>query len=80
MNRTYQLNTGGNTDFMNMLDRGRLASKKESKTEAVQSVLAERLAERRTSTSAPRDYMPWLNDNKLCFLRDRGRAVRRACR
>ena len=41
--RTYQLNTGGNTDFMNMLDRGRLASKKESKTEAVQSTLAEPL-------------------------------------
>ena len=47
MTRTYQLNTGGNTDFMNMLDRSRLASKKESKTEAVQSALVERLERRR---------------------------------
>ena len=47
LHRTYQLNTGGNTDFMNMLDRNRLASKKESKTEAVQSTLAERLGDGR---------------------------------
>src|SRR6187431_1294298 len=45
VSRTYQLNTGGNTDFMNMLDRGRLASKKESKTDAVQSALAEPLGD-----------------------------------
>src|SRR5437879_10425433 len=43
--RTYQLNTGGNTDFLNMLNRSRLASKKTSKTEAVQSVIGERLAD-----------------------------------
>jgi myo-inositol-1-phosphate synthase len=43
VDRTYQLNTGGNTDFMNMLDRQRLGSKKESKTEAVQAMLAQRL-------------------------------------
>jgi len=52
--RTYQLNTGGNTDFLNMLNRSRLASKKESKTEAVQSVAAERIPDenRRASSSA----------------------------
>ncbi len=54
LERTYQLNTGGNTDFLNMMDRGRLASKKVSKTEAVQAVLAERLADEKTSMSGPR--------------------------
>jgi myo-inositol-1-phosphate synthase len=71
MTRTYQLNTGGNTDFMNMLDRNRLASKKESKTEAVQSALVERLGEEDIHIG-PSDYIPWLNDNKLCFLRAEG--------
>ena len=71
VNRTYQLNTGGNTDFMNMLDRGRLASKKESKTDAVQSSLAEPLGEEDIHIG-PSDYIPWLNDNKLCFLRMEG--------
>jgi myo-inositol-1-phosphate synthase len=71
LNRTYQLNTGGNTDFMNMLDRGRLASKKESKTEAVQSTLADPLSEEDIHIG-PSDYIPWLNDNKLCFLRIEG--------
>jgi myo-inositol-1-phosphate synthase len=71
LDRTYQLNTGGNTDFMNMLDRGRLASKKESKTEAVQSTLADRLGEDDIHIG-PSDYIPWLNDNKLCFLRIEG--------
>ena len=70
MTRTYQLNTGGNTDFMNMLDRNRLASKKESKTEAVQSALVERLGEDDIHIG-PSDYIPWLNDNKLCFLAPR---------
>ena len=69
--RTYQLNTGGNTDFMNMLDRSRLESKKESKTEAVQSAMAARLAEEDIHIG-PSDYIPWLNDNKLCFLRMEG--------
>lgn len=69
--RTYQLNTGGNTDFMNMLDRERLGSKKTSKTEAVQSVLAERLAGENIHVG-PSDYVPWLKDNKLCFLRLEG--------
>ena len=71
MTRTYQLNTGGNTDFMNMLDRNRLASKKESKTEAVQSALVERLDEENIHIG-PSDYIPWLNYNKLCFLRAEG--------
>jgi myo-inositol-1-phosphate synthase len=71
LERTYQLNTGGNTDFMNMLDRGRLSSKKVSKTEAVQSVLADRLADENIHVG-PSDYVPWLNDNKLCFLRLEG--------
>ena len=69
--RTYQLNTGGNTDFMNMLDRQRLGSKKESKTEAVQSALVDRLGEDDIHIG-PSDYIPWLNDNKLCFLRAEG--------
>ena len=71
LDRTYQLNTGGNTDFMNMMDRSRLASKKVSKTESVQSVLAERLSDENIHVG-PSDYVPWLNDNKLCFLRLEG--------
>jgi myo-inositol-1-phosphate synthase len=69
--RTYQLNTGGNTDFMNMLDRNRLESKKESKTDAVQSTLAEPLGADDIHIG-PSDYIPWLNANKLCFLRMEG--------
>lgn len=71
IDRTYQLNTGGNTDFMNMMDRSRLNSKKISKTEAVQAVLHERLADENIHVG-PSDYVPWLNDNKLCFLRLEG--------
>ncbi len=71
LDHTYQLNTGGNTDFLNMLDRGRLESKKESKTEAVQSALIDRLADDDIHIG-PSDYIPWLNDNKLCFLRMEG--------
>lgn len=66
--RTYQLNTGGNTDFLNMLDRNRLASKKKSKTEAVQSMLAERLDSHNIHVG-PSDYVPWQQDNKICFIR-----------
>lgn len=69
--RTYQINTGGNTDFMNMLDRQRLTSKKTSKTEAVQAVLAERL-EDENILIGPSEYVPWQKDNKLCFLRLEG--------
>jgi myo-inositol-1-phosphate synthase len=70
--RTYQLNTGGNTDFLNMLNRSRLKSKKLSKTEAVQSVLSTRLKDENIHIG-PSDYIPWQNDNKVCFLRIEGR-------
>ena len=70
--RTYQLNTGGNTDFLNMLDRARLQSKKTSKTEAVQSVIGKRLTEDNIHIG-PSDYVPWQNDNKICFIRVEGR-------
>jgi myo-inositol-1-phosphate synthase len=72
LDRTYQLNTGGNTDFLNMLDRSRLASKKTSKTEAVQAAAARRLADADIHIG-PSDYVPWQNDNKVCFLRMEGR-------
>lgn len=72
LDRTYQLNTGGNTDFRNMLDRGRLAQKKTSKTEAVQSVLAARLEDDRIHVG-PSDYVPWLRDNKVAYIRMEGR-------
>lgn len=71
LHRTYQINTGGNTDFLNMLNRDRLDSKKESKTEAVQAVVPERMDERDIHIG-PSDYVPWQNDNKLCFLRMEG--------
>jgi len=71
LDRTYQLNTGGNTDFLNMLNRTRLASKKKSKTEAVQSVAAVRLEDDNIHVG-PSDYVPWQNDNKVCFLRMEG--------
>jgi len=71
LERTYQLNIGGNTDFLNMLDRQRLASKKISKTEAVQSVAGN--AESCGSLHVgPSDYVPWLKDNKICFIRMEG--------
>ncbi len=69
---TYQLNTAGNTDFLNMLNRSRLASKKKSKTEAVQSVSAKRLSDRNIHVG-PSDYVPWLDDNKVCFIRMEGK-------
>ena len=72
LERTYQLNTGGNTDFLNMLNHNRLASKKESKTEAVQSVAAERIDQENIHIG-PSDYVAWQKDNKVCFLRMEGR-------
>ena len=72
LERTYQLNTGGNTDFLNMLNRSRLDSKKESKTEAVQSVLETRLDPENIHIG-PSDYVAWQKDNKLCFLRMEGK-------
>src|SRR5215472_16340125 len=72
LDRTYQLNTGGNTDFLNMLERSRLKSKKISKTESVQSQLDERL-DARDIHIGPSDYVPWQKDNKVCFIRVEGR-------
>ncbi len=72
IDRTYQLNTGGNTDFLNMLARERLASKKVSKTEAVTSQIPYDLGADNVHVG-PSDYVPWQNDNKLCFLRIEGR-------
>ena len=69
--RTYQLNTGGNTDFLNMLERSRLHSKKISKTSAVQSQLDQPL-EADNIHIGPSDYVPWQDDNKICFLRIEG--------
>jgi len=72
LERTYQLNTGGNTDFLNMLNRSRLNSKKISKTEAVQSVMASPLADENIHVG-PSDYVPWQKDNKIAFIRMEGR-------
>ncbi len=72
IDRTYQLNTGGNTDFLNMLNRERLASKKISKTEAVQSALDSPMLPDNIHIG-PSDYVPWQQDNKVCFMRIEGR-------
>lgn len=69
--RTYQLNTGGNTDFLNMLERKRLASKKISKTSSVQSQLDVPLNNSNIHVG-PSDYVAWQKDNKVCFLRIEG--------
>lgn len=69
--RTYQLNTGGNTDFLNMLERERLDSKKKSKTNAVTSQIKARNLDIDPDNIyvGPSDYVPWQKDNKVCFLR-----------
>ncbi len=72
LERTYQLNTGGNTDFLNMLEHKRLATKKESKTEAVQAVAAKRLDDEKIHIG-PSDYVPWQKDNKIAFIRMEGK-------
>lgn len=72
VDKTYQMNVGGNTDFLNMLNRARLTKKKISKTEAVQSQLHVPL-ESENIHIGPSDYVPWLNDNKVCFFRIEGR-------
>lgn len=69
--RTYQLNTGGNTDFLNMLEYTRLKSKKKSKTESVQSQFESRLKDSDIHIG-PSDYVPWQNDNKIAFIRLEG--------
>jgi myo-inositol-1-phosphate synthase len=72
LDRTYQLNTGGNTDFLNMKALDRLKSKKVSKTESVQSQLDERLNAGDIHIG-PSDYVPWQDDNKVAFIRMEGR-------
>jgi myo-inositol-1-phosphate synthase len=72
LDRTYQINTGGNTDFLNMLNRSRLHSKKISKTEAVTSIFPEPIPAENVHIG-PSDYVPWQNDNKIAFIRMEGR-------
>ncbi len=72
MERTYQLNFGGNTDFLNMLERDRLESKKISKTNAVTSQLDYQLDPKDVHVG-PSDYVPWLTDRKFCHIRMEGR-------
>jgi myo-inositol-1-phosphate synthase len=71
IDRTYQLNFGGNTDFYNMLERSRLESKKISKTNAVTSQLDYDLGEKNIHVG-PSDYVPWLEDRKWCYIRIEG--------
>jgi myo-inositol-1-phosphate synthase len=71
LDRTYQLNVGGNTDFLNMLERERLESKKISKTNAVTSQLPGGL-EPRNVHIGPSDYVAWLDDRKWCYIRMEG--------
>jgi myo-inositol-1-phosphate synthase len=73
IDRTYQLNFGGNMDFMNMLERDRLQSKKLSKTQSVTSQIDHDLG-RRNIHIGPSDYVPWLEDRKWCYIRIEGRA------
>ncbi len=71
IDRTYQLNFGGNTDFLNMLERERLESKKISKTNAVTSMLPYDLDPNQVHVG-PSDYVPWLTDRKWCYIRMEG--------
>lgn len=72
IDRSYQLNVGGNTDFLNMMDMDRLSSKRLSKTEAVQSAVRRRLDDNDVRIG-PSDYVPWLNDRKVAYVRVEGR-------
>jgi myo-inositol-1-phosphate synthase len=71
LDRTYQLNFGGNTDFLNMLERDRLESKKISKTQAVTSQLGHALPAENVHVG-PSDHVPWLGDRKWCYVRMEG--------
>jgi myo-inositol-1-phosphate synthase len=73
LERTYQLNFGGNTDFLNMLERERLESKKISKTNAVTSQLDYELPGNSVHVG-PSDHVPWLDDRKWCYIRMEGRS------
>lgn len=72
LQKTYQLNVGGNTDFLNMLERDRLESKKISKTQAVTSQIPYKFEEENVHVG-PSDYVPWLKDRKFAFIRMEGR-------
>ena len=74
LDRSYQLNVGGNTDFLNMMDSNRLVQKRHSKTEAVQSILDTRLEDENVRIG-PSDYVPWLNDQKVGYVRLEGRLL-----
>ncbi len=74
--RTYQLNFGGNMDFMNMLERKRLQSKKISKTQSVTSQIPHEMA-RADVHIGPSDHVPWLDDRKWAYVRLEGQLVRR---
>jgi len=77
LDRTYQLNIGGNMDFKNMLERDRLQSKKVSKTQAVTSNLTGSLADKvydKNVHIGPSDYVAWLDDRKWAYVRLEGRA------
>ncbi len=71
LDHTYQLNFGGNTDFLNMLERDRLESKKISKTNAVTSMLPYDIGAENVHVG-PSDYVPWLTDRKWCYIRMEG--------
>lgn len=71
LDHTYQLNFGGNTDFLNMLERDRLESKKISKTGAVTSMLPYALDPKDIHVG-PSDYVPWLSDRKFCYIKMEG--------
>lgn len=74
VDRTYQLNVGGNTDFLNMMDMDRLVMKRESKTEAVQTAMDNRLDDSQIRIG-PSDYVPWLHDRKVAYVRLEGRLL-----
>ena len=71
LDRTYQLNFGGNTDFLNMLERERLESKRISKTNSVLSQIDYSLTHENVHVG-PSDYVPWLQDRKWCYIRMEG--------
>ena len=71
VDRTYQLNFGGNTDFLNMLERERLTSKKISKTNAVTSQFDDEIVDNNIHIG-PSDHVPWLHDRKWCYIRMEG--------
>ncbi|TMD13633.1 MAG: inositol-3-phosphate synthase [Chloroflexi bacterium] len=73
LERTYQLNFGGNTDFLNMLERERLTSKKISKTNSVKSQLHKEIGDENIHIG-PSDYVPWLQDRKWAYIRLEGRS------